>query len=344
MLQRMRLKAIVVDGTIRIERPRGHELVREVVEAFGDEIDSVTFGKPTLEDVFVHLTGHRFFADASERAESSRARAQLQVATLWWREITRFRRQRSRVIGAFLQPLVFWLLLGAGLSASFRPSGMPAGINYVEYFYPGVIVLVLLFTAIFATISTVEDRKQGFLQGVLVAPISRVTVVMGQALGGTTLALVQGIIFLVLAPLAGIHLSAGRGRGLDRDDDDDRVRAHQHRAGDRVANRIDAGLSRDHEPDPDSDLAAVGRVLPRRRRARMAGMDDAAESADLRYGGAAQGPVSRRAGRHRRDAKLCSIVRDRARLRGDHVSVGQPHRPPLVGGMKRNLTMVNDHG
>jgi len=131
----------------------------------------------------------------------------LQAGTLWMREITRFRRQRSRVTGALLQPLVFWLLLGFGLRASFRPSGMPAGINYAEYFYPGVIVLVLLFTAIFATISTVEDRNEGFLQGVLVAPISRVTVVMGQALGGTTLALVQGIIFLVLAPLAGIHLS-----------------------------------------------------------------------------------------------------------------------------------------
>lgn len=134
--------------------------------------------------------------------------AGLQVGTLWWREITRFVRQRSRVTGAILQPLVFWLLLGAGLRASFRPSGIPEGINYAQYFYPGVIVLVLLFTAIFATISTVEDRREGFLQGVLVAPISRASVVLGQALGGTTLALVQGIIFLLLAPLAGIHLNA----------------------------------------------------------------------------------------------------------------------------------------
>ncbi len=133
--------------------------------------------------------------------------AALQVATLWWREITRFRRQRSRIIGALLQPLVFWLLLGAGLKGSFRPGGMPGGVNYVQYFYPGVIVLVLLFTAIFATISTVEDRKQGFLQGVLVAPISRRTVVLGQALGGTALALVQGCIFLILAPVAGIRLN-----------------------------------------------------------------------------------------------------------------------------------------
>src|SRR4029077_18815250 len=91
--------------------------------------------------------------------------------------------------------------------ASFRPAGMPAGVNYFEYLYPGFIVLVLLFTAIFATISTVEDRREGFLQGVLVAPISRPTIVMGPALGGTTLAWGPRCIFLVLAPLAGISLS-----------------------------------------------------------------------------------------------------------------------------------------
>ena len=133
----------------------------------------------------------------------------LQAGTLWLREITRFCRQRSRVIGSFLQPLVFWILLGAGLKASFKPAGMPAGMNYFQYLYPGFIVLVLLFTAIFATISTVEDRREGFLQSVLVAPISRRTIVLGQALGATTLAWVPSCIFLVLAPLAGIRLTLG---------------------------------------------------------------------------------------------------------------------------------------
>jgi len=133
--------------------------------------------------------------------------AALAAGTLWLREVTRFCRQRSRVVGSFLQPLVFWLLLGGGLTASFRPAGMPEGMNYFEYLYPGFIVLVLLFTAIFATISTVEDRREGFLQGVLVAPISRPVIVMGQALGATTLAWVPSCIFLVLAPLAGIHLT-----------------------------------------------------------------------------------------------------------------------------------------
>jgi len=131
----------------------------------------------------------------------------LPVMTLCWREVVRFCRQRSRLMGAFVQPLVFWLLLGGGLRASFRPPGAPAGTSYVEYVYPGIIAMVLLFTAIFATISVIEDRHMGFLQGVLVSPVSRSCIVLGQALGATTLALVQGIIFLILAPAAGVSLS-----------------------------------------------------------------------------------------------------------------------------------------
>jgi ABC-2 type transport system permease protein len=130
----------------------------------------------------------------------------LPVVTLWWREITRFRRQRSRVVSAIVQPFVFWILLGAGLSASFRPSGVPDGISYTEYFYPGIVVLVILFTAIFATISIVNDRREGFLQGVLVAPVPRWCVVLGQALGGTTLALLEGLLFLFIAPFIGIPM------------------------------------------------------------------------------------------------------------------------------------------
>jgi ABC-2 type transport system permease protein len=135
------------------------------------------------------------------------------VLTLWEREIVRFLRQRSRVVGALVQPIVFWVLLGGGLSGSFRPSGSPAGTGYLEYFFPGSIALLLLFTAIFATIAVVEDRRAGFLQGVLVAPVSRRTIVLGQALGGTTLAVGQGLLFLALAPIAGIPLTIARVAG-----------------------------------------------------------------------------------------------------------------------------------
>jgi ABC-2 type transport system permease protein len=130
----------------------------------------------------------------------------LPVYTLWRREIVRFLRQRSRVTGALAQPLVFWLLLGGGLNASFRPAGQE-GTSYVAYFYPGTIALILLFTAIFATIATVEDRKAGFLQGVLVAPVPRWSIVLGQALGGTTLAVLQAALTLAFAPFIGIPLT-----------------------------------------------------------------------------------------------------------------------------------------
>jgi ABC-2 type transport system permease protein len=131
----------------------------------------------------------------------------LAAATLWRRELTRFFRQPSRIAGAVGTPLIFWLLLGSGLSGSFRLPGGPAGLSYFQYFFPGTIVLVLLFAAIFSNISVIEDRHQGFLQGVLVAPVSRSTIVAGKVLGGATLAWIQGVVFLALAPLSGVHLT-----------------------------------------------------------------------------------------------------------------------------------------
>lgn len=130
----------------------------------------------------------------------------LPIRTLWWRELTRFYRQRSRVLGALGTPLIFWLLIGSGIGASFHPPSTPTNISYLEYFYPGTIILVILFTAIFSTISIIEDRKEGFLLSVLVAPVSRSSVILGKILGGATLAFCQGLLFLLLAPLIGISL------------------------------------------------------------------------------------------------------------------------------------------
>ncbi len=122
-------------------------------------------------------------------------------------ELIRFLRQRHRIIGALATPLVFWLLIGAGMGRSFSATGMTAGRgDYLEYFFPGTILMILLFTAIFSTISIIEDRREGFLQGVLVAPVPRSAVVLGKVLGGTILAFGQGLIFLFLAPTVGIHL------------------------------------------------------------------------------------------------------------------------------------------
>ena len=124
----------------------------------------------------------------------------------------RFYRQRSRVVGALGTPLLFWLLIGAGFGGSFRAAGAAgdtsgtAGLSYLGYLFPGTILLIVLFTAIFSTISVIEDRHEGFLLSVLVAPISRSALVLGKVLGGATLALVQGLTFVLLSPLVGIRL------------------------------------------------------------------------------------------------------------------------------------------
>ena len=130
------------------------------------------------------------------------------ATALAWREVVRFLRDRTRVFGALAQPLLFWALFAGGLRASFRPG--EGAIAYGEYFFPGTVVMILLFTAIFSTISLIEDRREGFLQGVLVAPVPRSGVVLGKILGGTVLAVLQGCLVLLAAPLAGIPLTVGR--------------------------------------------------------------------------------------------------------------------------------------
>jgi ABC-2 type transport system permease protein len=128
----------------------------------------------------------------------------LPAFTLWWREIVRFYRQPGRVIGVVASPLVFWLVLGSGFGTSLRSTG-GAQQHYLDYFYPGTLILIVLFTSIFTMMSVIEDRKEGFLLSVLVAPVPRTAIVLGKILGGTTLAAVQGLIFLIFAPFAGVH-------------------------------------------------------------------------------------------------------------------------------------------
>ena len=124
-------------------------------------------------------------------------RASLAIWTLTRREMVRFVRQRSRLIGAMAQPVLFWILFGAGFRGSFQASGFD-GMSYQEYFFPGIAVLILMFTAIFSSISIIEDRHEGFLQGVLVSPVSRGALVLGKLCGGTLLAVLQAMLFLGL--------------------------------------------------------------------------------------------------------------------------------------------------
>jgi ABC-2 type transport system permease protein len=119
----------------------------------------------------------------------------LPVYTLWHRELVRFWRTKTRVLGVVASPLVFWLVIGLG-------SGR------LEFFFPGTLVLTIMFSAIFSTISIIEDRREGFLLSMLVSPAPRASMVLGKILGAATLAWIQGLIFLLFAPFAGMTLSA----------------------------------------------------------------------------------------------------------------------------------------
>ena len=123
--------------------------------------------------------------------------------TLWKREIVRFLRDRSRLTGSLAQPILFWLLFSGALHGSFKPGGL----DYSDYFFVGTLAMIALFTAIFSTITVIEDRKEGFLQGVLVAPVPRSSIAFGKILGGATLGWGLGLIFMLLAPLTGIPLT-----------------------------------------------------------------------------------------------------------------------------------------
>jgi ABC-2 type transport system permease protein len=115
------------------------------------------------------------------------------IATLAHRELIRFFRQPNRVIGSLGQPIIFWLLFSEGLRG-----------NQLDYahFFPGTLVMILLFTAIFSTITVIEDRNEGFLQSVLVAPAPRWAMVLGKILGGAAIAMLQALLFFVLGALS----------------------------------------------------------------------------------------------------------------------------------------------
>jgi ABC-2 type transport system permease protein len=140
-------------------------------------------------------------------ADGTPSRILLPAFTLWLREIVRFYRQKSRVIGVIASPVLFWLVVGSGFGTSFRAGDAAGQQHYLDYFYPGALIMIVLFTSIFTMMSVIEDRKEGFLLSVLVAPASRSAIVLGKVLGGTTLSTIQGLIFLVFAPFVGIHIT-----------------------------------------------------------------------------------------------------------------------------------------
>jgi ABC-2 type transport system permease protein len=125
------------------------------------------------------------------------------VSIVWRRELIRFRTDRLRAVTALIQPILFLFVLGTGLS-SLAGGSMPPGVSFKTFIYPGVLAMSVLFTAIFSAASIVWDREFGFLREILVAPVSRASIVIGKCLGGATIATFQGIVFLILAGFADV--------------------------------------------------------------------------------------------------------------------------------------------
>ncbi len=127
------------------------------------------------------------------------------IYTIWYRDILRFWRDKTRLIGAIVFPLLFLFVFGSGLSA--RMGFLGSGIDFTQFLFPGIIGMSVFMSSFMAGVSVVWDREFGFLKEVLVAPISRISVALGKTLGAATVALLQGILILLFAPLIGVSLS-----------------------------------------------------------------------------------------------------------------------------------------
>jgi ABC-2 type transport system permease protein len=166
-------------------------------------------------------TPNGVMADTSGVAERGQRRGTIwptlrAIYIIWYRDVLRYWRDRTRLVASLAQPLLFLVVFGTGLSSALQGAGggfgaggggAPAGFTYTQFIFPGIIGMSVLFSAIFAAMSIVWDREFGFLKEVLVAPIDRSAVAIGKALGGATQAMVQGLILLLLAPVIGVKLT-----------------------------------------------------------------------------------------------------------------------------------------
>lgn len=129
--------------------------------------------------------------------------------TIWYRDVIRFLRDRARIISSLGQPLLFLFVFGSGLAPAMSGLG-GSRLDFTQFLFPGILSMTVLFTSVFSAVSIVWDREFGFLKEVMVAPVSRVAVALGKVAGGSTVAMLQGALILILAPLIGIRLSWGQ--------------------------------------------------------------------------------------------------------------------------------------
>lgn len=129
------------------------------------------------------------------------------IYTVWLRDIKRYYRDKPRIIGSFAQPILFLFVLGTGIASSFSSFGSGGGEKFLNFMFPGIVGMTVLFTSFFSAMSIVWDREFGFLREILVAPISRISIVIGKLLGGSTIAMFQGSIILLFSPILNIPIT-----------------------------------------------------------------------------------------------------------------------------------------
>lgn len=128
------------------------------------------------------------------------------IYIMWLREMKRFLRSKSRVVGSLMVPFFFLLFMGLGFKSGFNLPGMPQEANYIDFLVPGIIGMTILFTSTFAGISVLWDREFGFLKEIMVAPVRRSAVVLGRIAGGITTSLIQGILILIISLFMGFQI------------------------------------------------------------------------------------------------------------------------------------------
>ena len=124
------------------------------------------------------------------------------IYILWLRQVKRYLRSKSRIIGSLAQPILFLVALGFGFGPIYQKAG---GGNYIQFLAPGIIAMSILFISLFTGIEIIWDRQFGFLKETLVAPVSRLEIMIGRTLGGTTIAIFQGVVVLIISLIAGFR-------------------------------------------------------------------------------------------------------------------------------------------
>ncbi len=148
-----------------------------------------------------------------DRRQVALARNGRTIAMVWRRELIRLRRTPTRIVTGLAQPVIFLFIMGAGLGTLIQ-TDPTAGFDYQEFLFPGILSMSIITSSLFSAVSVVWDREFGFMREMLVAPVSRTSIVMGKALGGGSVAVAQGLILVVAAPVVGVDLTFARVVGL----------------------------------------------------------------------------------------------------------------------------------